>query len=156
MHARTEEHTGRSVQLAHHNALGTVDNKSAFGSHVGNGAQIDIRYNSIEILMIRVLATEAEFGFQRNSIGQAALDTLLNGVAGMIDLIVKKSQCETIARIVDREVLIENLEKPLVTTLFRRGVHLYEVLERLQLNVQKVRIRHMLLHTREVDSLRLI
>ena len=29
MHALTEEYTGRTVQLRHHNTLGTIDNKGA-------------------------------------------------------------------------------------------------------------------------------
>ena len=74
----------------------------------------------------------------------------------MIDLVVKERQRETVAGVVNGEILIEHFEKSLLAALLRRRIHLHKVVEGLQLNVQKVRVWHVFLHAREVDSLRLI
>ena len=74
----------------------------------------------------------------------------------MIDLVVKECQRKTVAGVVNGEILIEHFEKSLLAALLRRRIHLHEVVEGLQLNVQKVRVWHVFLHAREVDSLRLI
>ena len=79
--------------------------------------------------MIGILATQTQFGFQRHTIGQTALDALLDGVAGAVNGIVQESQRETVAGILDREVLREYLKESLFTTLLRCTIHLNKIRE---------------------------
>ncbi len=74
----------------------------------------------------------------------------------MIDIIVQKFKIEAVTGVSNGEVLHKDLVQALLTTLFRSGFNLEEIMKRLQLNLQKVTIRHLLLNRREVDSLRLI
>ena len=52
-----------------------------------------------------------------------------------INKIIKELQHEDVPCIIDREVLLENLEKTFVVTLIRRGLKLKIILERLDLNL---------------------
>ena len=74
----------------------------------------------------------------------------------MVDIIVQKFKVEAVAGVGDGEVLHKHLVQSLMTTLFRSRFDLEEIVERLQLNLQKVTIGHLLLNRREVDSLCLI
>ncbi len=153
VYRRAEEHTRRTVQLTNDHALSAVDHKRTLRRHVGDGTQEDVLDNGIKILMIRIRARQLEFSLQGHTIGQTTLDALLDGVTRMIYIIVQKFQVEAVAGVGDGEVLHKHLVQALATTLFRRTVQLEEIVERLQLNLQKVTIRHLLLNRREVDSL---
>ncbi len=131
VHRSTEEHARRTVQLADNDTLSTIDNKSTFGSHIGNRAQIDIRNNGIEILMIGIFATQAQFSLKRHAVGKTALNALLDRIAGRVDTIIQESQSKTIAGILNGEILLEYLEQPLVATLLRSSIHTEKLLERL-------------------------
>ena len=141
------------MQLTYHNALSTIDNKGALRRHVRNSTEVHIGNDGVEILMVRVLTAQTQLGLQRYGIGQTAFDALLNRVTGTVHRIIQESQRETVAGILNGEVLREYLKESLFTTLFRCRIHLNEIGEGLQLNFKKVRIRHMLLHTTEIDSL---
>ena len=153
VHRCAEEYTRRAVQLTNDNALSTIDDKGAFRRHVRNSTQINIGNDGVEILMIGILATKTQFRFQRHTVGQTALDTLFDSVTRTINRIIQECQRKTVASILNREVFREYPKESLSTTLFRSGIHLNKIGEGLQLNLQKVRIRHMLLHTTEIDSL---
>ena len=150
---RSEEHTRRTVKLRHDDTLRTVDDKGAFRSHVRDCTEVHIGNDGVKILMIGIVAAQTQFGFQRHGIGQTAFDALLDGVARTIDAVVQESEREAVTGILNGEVLREYLKESLFTTLLRSRIHLEEIGEGLQLNVEKVRVRHMLLHTAEVDSL---
>ena len=46
----------------------------------------------------------------------------------------------------------KHLEEALVVALFRRGVQLQEVMERLQLHLEKIGVGQRIFHRREVDA----
>ena len=52
--ALSEEHAGRTVQLRHNNALGTINDKSALLGHIRNGTKIHILYHGVKILVVGV------------------------------------------------------------------------------------------------------
>ena len=105
MYALAEEYARRTVQLRHHNALGTVDNKRAILRHIRNGAQEYILYERTEVLVVRVSTIQFHLGLQRYTIGQSALETLVNGVAWRIDKVIQELKNEIITCVGDREVL---------------------------------------------------
>ena len=153
VHGCTEEDTRRTVKLGNDDTLGAVDDEGAFGGHVRDSTEVHIGNDGVEILMIGVLARQAQLGLQGDGIGQTTFDTLFDRVTWTVHRIIQESQREAVTSILDGEVLREYLKESLFTTLLRSGIHLQEILEGLQLNFEKVRIRHMLLHTTEVDSL---
>ncbi len=120
VHARAEKYTRRTVQLAHNDTLGAVDNERTLFGHVRDSTQINILYYSIKILVIRIAASQAEFGLQWNAIGQSALDALLFGVTGRINIVVQKFEREVVTRIGNREVLLKYAEQPFLPTLLGR------------------------------------
>lgn len=128
------------MKLRYHDTLGTVDDESAFRGHVWYHAQIYRLLNGLELFVFGVVAGEFQFSLERDAVGEAAFDTFLDSVARRIDEIVQKLKCEIIAGIRDREVLFEDFEESFIETVVRVGLNLEKVLERLQLNVQEVRI----------------
>ncbi len=150
MSALAEEYARRTMELRHHHALGTVDHKSALFRHIRDRTQIHILDHRIEILVIGVCTIKLQLGLQRHAVGQTTLQTLLNRIAGRVDIVVEKFEHEVIAGVRDREVFREDLVQALIVALLGRSVKLQEVLERLQLHLQKVRIRQRVLHRSEV------
>ena len=152
MGALSEEHTGRTVKLRHDHALGTVDDKSALVGHVGNRSEIHVLYHSGEILVVRVGAIELELGLEGHTVGESALQTFVNSVAGRIDVVVEKFEYKVIARVGYGEVLGKNLVKALVVTLLGRCVELKEILEGLQLHLEKIGVREWIFYRRKVNA----
>ena len=128
------------MQLRHDNALGTVDNKGALGGHVRNHAKIDMLLYRLEVLVVRIFATQFHFGLQRNAVSKATLDTLLDGITGRINVIIKEFELEIISCVSDGEILFENFKQPLVKTVVGIGLNLEEVFERLHLNIEEIRV----------------
>ena len=129
MHALTEEHTRRTVQLRHNNALGAVDDERAILGHVGNGAKEHILNHRAEVLMVGVGAIQFQLSLQGYAIGQATLQTLVDSVAGRVDIVIQELKNEIVSCVGDREVLGEHLIQAVVLTFLRRSVQLQEVLE---------------------------
>ena len=138
------------MKLRHNNTLSTVDNKGALVGHVRDRTKIHILNHSCKILMVRICAIQLQFGLQRHTIGESALQTLLDGVFGWVNIIVEKLEHEIIAGVRNGEVLGKYFVKPLVVTFLRRSVQLQEILERLELNLQKVGIRKRILNRRKI------
>src|SRR5258705_2348792 len=124
MHALSEEHSGRTVQLAHDHTLGTVDDKGTVWSHVWDGSQIHILNNGLEVLVLGVVTAELQFCLQRHSVGKTSFDTLVQGITRRIHEIIQELENKNIARVGDGEVLTENHEKALAFTLISRGIEL--------------------------------
>ena len=89
--------------------------------------------------MVGVGAVQFKLGLKGYAIGQATLQTLLDGVTGRVDIVIQELKDEIVARIGDREVLGEHLIQTVVHAFLRRSVQLQEVLERLKLYIQEVR-----------------
>ena len=100
--------------------------------------------------MVRVSAVELEFGFQGHRIGQTAVETLVDGVAGRIDIIIEELEYEVVTGVGDREILRKHLVESLVVPLFGRGVELKEILERLKLDLEEIRVRKRILYRCEI------
>ena len=135
----SEEHAGRTMQLRHDHTLGTIDDERAIGSHIGNGTQEHVLNHRAEILMVGIRAVKFQLGLQGYAIGQAALQTLVDGVAGRVDIVVQELKNEIITRVGDREVLGEHLIQTVILAFLRRSVQLQEVSERLQLHIEEIR-----------------
>ncbi len=140
VHALAEEYARRAVQLRNDDSFGAVDDECSAGSHVRDRTQVDVRHHRVEILVLLVGAVELEFRFQRDVVSQAHVKALVHRVARRVDEIIDELQNEIVAGISDREYLLENLVESLVLAVFRRRLQLEEVLERLQLDFQKIGI----------------
>ena len=129
VHALSEEHAGRTVQLGYDDTLRTVDDeRTAFG-HIGDRTEVHVLNDNTEIFVFVVRAVELQLGFQRNAVRQTALQALLDRVTGRVDIVVDKLQNEIVPGIRDGEIFLEDLVKALVLTVFGRGVHLEKVPE---------------------------
>jgi hypothetical protein len=140
MHALVEENARRTVKLRNDNSLGTVDDKRTCGSHVRDVPKVDVLHAGVKVLVLRVRAGKAEFCLQRNIVGKSSLKTLLNCVLGRIDEVVYEGEFIVVPRVLNRENFLENLIQSLAAAAVRSGFQLEEVLERLELNLQKVRV----------------
>ena len=129
MHALIEEHTWRTVKLGYDYPFRSVDDECAGRCHVRNIAEIHILDPCVEVLVLRISARKAEFCLQRNIVGKPSLKTLLDRILGRVDEIVDKLELVVVPRILDREYLLEHLEKTLVFSALRRCLQLEEILE---------------------------
>ena len=153
VHRSAEEYTRRTVQLAHNHTFSTIDNERTLRGHIRDCPQEHVLNDGIKVLMVRVGAVQLELSLQGHCIGQTTLDTLVYAVVGMVNVIVKKLEDKIVARVSYRKILAEHLEQTFFASLFRGRVNLEKLTERFNLNIQKVRIRELLLHRREIDSL---
>ena len=152
MRALSEEHTGRTVQLAYDYAFCAVDDESAGLRHIRNRAQIYILDFCCEILVIRIGAVQFEFGLERHAVGQTTFEALLDSIAGRVDIVVKKLQHKVVACVGNGEILCEHLIKAFVVALFRGSVELQKVAERLQLHLEKIGVRQRIFHRCEIHT----
>jgi len=138
--ALAEEHPGRAMQLGYDDPFGAVDDKSTFGRHVGDIPEENILDDGLEIDVFFVVTGQAQFRLQGNAIGQSALHTFLDGIAGRIDKIVEEFEDEDVPGIRNRKVFLKHLIQAFVDPIFRSGFQLEEFLEGLQLDFEEIRI----------------
>ena len=112
------------MQLRNDNTLGTVDDEGAVRGHVGNRTKEYVLNHRTEILMVGVGAIKFQFSLQGYAIGQAALQTLVNGVTGRVDIVIQELKNEIITCVGDREVLCEHLIQAVVLAFLRRSIQL--------------------------------
>ena len=153
MHAAAEEHTGGTVKLGYYDTLGTVDDERAVVRHVGDEAQEYVLNHCVEVFMIGVVATQFQFCLQGHTVGEVTLQTLLDGIARGVNEIIEKLQIKVVARVVNREILREDLVQTVILPQLRRSIQLEEVLERLQLHFQKVGVCQRTFNGSEIYSL---
>ena len=96
--------------------------------------------NGLEVLVLGVFTAQLHLGFQRYTVGQAAFDALLDGVTGRINVIIQEFKFEIVSRIRDGKILFEDFVQAFVQTVVRIGFNLEEVFERLDLNIEKIRV----------------
>ena len=152
MHALTEEHAGRTVQLRYHHALRAIDDERAVARHVRYGAEEHVGDYRLEVRVVLIGAVQLHLGLHRHTVREAALKALLYGIAWRVDEIVKELKDEMVTRVCNGEVLGEHLVQAIILALLRRCVQLEEITERLQLHVKEIRIRHRILHVCEANS----
>ncbi len=104
-----EEDARGAVQLGHHDALSTVDNKGAAGGHIGDFAKIGVLRDGFEILVLRIVAGQSQFCRQGNVIGQTSFETLVHRIAGRADGVVEKLKGKNVSGIRDGEIFFEGL-----------------------------------------------
>ena len=140
VNALSEKDTGRAVQLRNDNTLGSIDDEGTFLGHVGNGTEIDVLNNRIEIFVVGVGTIEFELGFQRHAVCESAFKTLVDGVTGRIDIIVEKFEDKVVTGVGDGEILCKDLVQTFVFTFLGGGVELQKVFERFQLHFEEIGI----------------
>ncbi len=110
------------MQLGNYYPLGSVDNKSTPGGHIGNVTQEYVLNNCLEIDVFLIITAQTKFGLQGNSISQSSFHTLFNGVTGRIDKIIQKLQYENVPGISNRKIVFKHTEQtfdiPLVRSSF--------------------------------------
>ena len=111
MDALSEEDAWRAVQLRNDYAFGTVDDETTLLGHVRNHTEVNILHDSVEILVVWVVAREFECSLQGDLVRKSLLETLLNGVSGWVDAIVEEFESEIVPRVAYGEILIEDPEE---------------------------------------------
>ena len=110
--------------------------------------QIDMVMTDIPPLAVKIgMLCNAEVAA---ALGQTAFKTFVDSITRGIDVIVKELKHKVVAGVSDGEVFGKHLEESLVFSFFRGSVELKEVLERLQLHLQKVGIRERIFNRREI------
>ena len=153
MHALAEEYARRTMELGHDDAFSTVDDERTPFGHIGNRPEVHVLNDDAEIFVFVVRAIELQLGFQRNAVGQSALEALLDRIARRVDIVVDELQNEVIPGIRDGEIFLKDLVESLVLTVFGRSVHLEKIPEGFELHLQQIRIGNPVLDCREADSL---
>ena len=102
--------------------------------------------------MFLIITGKLQLSLERNALGQTTLDALLDAIAGGVDVVIKKFESKIASCVCDGEVFGKDLVEAFVFSVVGIGLQLEEILERLKLNVQKIRIFERLLDRREADS----
>ena len=129
VHALSEEHARRAVQLGYDDTLRAIDDERSTLGHIGNRTEVNVLDDHAEIFVLVVRAVKFQLCFQRDAVRQTALQTLLNRVAGRVDIVVDELQNEVVPGIRDGEIFLKDLVKALVLTVFGRSIHLEKVPE---------------------------
>ena len=116
------------MKLGYNDTFGTIDDKGALIGHVRDGTQVHVLNLGGEVV-VRVGAIEFEFGLERDTVGQADVQTLVDRVAWRVDVIVKEFELKVVASILDGEILGKNLIESLVFSFFSRSIQLQEIAE---------------------------
>jgi hypothetical protein len=103
--------------------------------------------------MLLIVATQAKFGLQGYCVCKTTLHAFVDRVTGRIDEVVQEFKHEDVSGIRYREVFLEYPEKTLYAALIWRRLQLEEILERLNLNLEKIRRFGQMLHFPEVVAL---
>jgi hypothetical protein len=140
------------VQLGNDNTFGAVNDEGTIVGHVRDGTEVNVLDNSVEVFVIRIGAVQFEFCFERHRVSESSFQALFDGVTRRVDIVVEKFEDEAIAWVNDREILGKNLIETFVISLFWRRVELEEVVERLKLYLQEVRVRKGVLYRRKIDT----
>jgi len=140
MHSLAEHHAGRAVKLRHDNPLRAIDDEGASLGHVRNPAEIDLLLDSLfPVRFIGfVLVGEFELDLQRDIIGQATLDALLDGVFWLVEAVGNIFQEVEAPGIGNGKSAPEHFLKALVLAFFKRNAVLDEIMERIELYLEKI------------------
>ena len=137
-----EEHAGRAVELRDDHALGAVDDERAAVGDERQLAEIDLLLDHVLVALdaVHFLAgDETQPRLERRREGEVALDALVHGVLGLADLVRDELELEQLARVADREHAGEHLLQALVAAPQGVDVHLEEITEALELDLEQVR-----------------
>ena len=99
--------------------------------------------------MFGVCAIEFQLGLQGHAVAQTSVQTFLNRITRRIDKVVDELKHEIVSCVGYWKYLLEYFEQPFVTPVLSSRVELEEVLERLQLHLQKIGVVQMNLRSCE-------
>jgi hypothetical protein len=133
-----ERHARAAVQLAHHDALGAVDDEGAVFRQQGDVPEVDVVGDLLlELLLVALglVDVEGEGGPQGGGVGHAALLALRDGVLGHAQGIPVVDELVVPLHVGDREGLAEDRFETLVRPLPRQGTDLQEPVEGFHLDL---------------------
>ncbi len=114
-----EVDAGTAMQLADHDAFGTVDDELAATEHDGEVAQVDL-------FLVRFFLVQAQHHAEGASVGQAQLTAFVGRVAGFAQLVPVVLERNLLVVAFDREDLAQHALQALVLPLLGRHVILQE------------------------------
>jgi len=137
-----EERTGAAVELGDDDPFGSVHDERPAVGHERKRPQVYLLLDRLDGLFapFLLLAREAEGGLQGNRVREALRDALLDRVLRGVELVVDELKGVAVPVVLDREVLVKDRLEANVLPVGGRHVVLHKVVERLQLDVQEVRI----------------
>src|SRR5690606_2003827 len=141
--ALPEEDAGAPVELADDDALGPVDDERPLLRHHGEVAEVDVLLDGLLglVLVLVLLAREAELRLERDGEREPLRDALLDGVLRRVEAVVEVLEGVALPRVGDGEVLPEDgFEALLRVPLLGGLVGLDEVLEGAELDLEEVRV----------------
>ena len=150
-----EHHARRPVELAHHDALGAVDDERAERGHDGQLAQVDLLLDRVlePLLSLDLLVdVEAELGLERRRVGHVTLDALLDRVLGLAQRVAQELELVLLVDVRDREQVPEDALQRDVLASAMDVVGDEQRLERGRLDVEEVWHRHATLALAERDD----
>lgn len=139
------------MKLRHDNTLSAVDDERALLGHVRDIAEEHFLFDRLEILVILIVAGEAQFCLEGYGESQAPVDALIDVVLGRIDGVINKLEDEVFARVGNGEVLCKYFEETLILSFLGRCFNLQEIFEGLKLEVEEIGIVDDSLDVREVN-----
>ena len=113
-----------------------------------SGAVLEDRY----LLVLLIGTIELQLGLEWHTVGETTLQALLDSVARRIDVVIEKLEYVIVSCVSDWEVLLEYTIETFVLAVLCGGIHLEEIPKRFELNLQQIRIRHIVADCGETDS----
>ncbi len=134
-----EVHAGRSVQLAHDDAFGSVHDELATAHHDRELAQVNLLLGELRL----ALTLQTHPHPERAAVGQAEFAALIGGVARLFERVVDVLQGHRLVVTLDREDLVQERFQPLqFIAVLGDLAELKESLVRLGLDLAEVADRH--------------
>ncbi len=138
-----EEHARRPMELAHHDALGAVDDERARLGHQRNLAEVDFLLLDVAHDALATLAgvVDHELGRDLDWSGErhAALPALVDVVLGLFQVVRDVDELARPIEILDGEDAAKHALEPDLTPFARRDVRLEELVVARLLDVDEVR-----------------
>ncbi len=138
-----EEHARAAVQLAHHDALGAVDDERTVLGHQRDLAEVDlllldVAHDALAALLRDVVDDELDGHLDRRRVGHAALAALVDVVLGALERVPHEHELARAVEIADREHATEHSLEADVLALIERNIRLQEFLVGLLLDIDKI------------------
>src|ERR1019366_786711 len=139
-----EEHTGRTVQLRHDDALGAVNHKRTRVGHERDFAHVHfLLFHFFDRGLGRLLVHDGQThaGAQRGSISQTALPAFLHIKRRHTQLVTDEVETRILGMTMNRKDAVKGSLQTIILALFRRGISLQKCGKRFQLSGQQERDR---------------
>jgi hypothetical protein len=137
-----EEHARRPVELAHHHALGAVDDERARLGHQRELPEVDLLLLDVAHDPIAAVARVVDHELVRHLDGRrerhAALAALVDVVLGRLEVVGDEDELARAVKVLDGEDRTEDRLKPHLLPLVRRDIHLKELVVARLLDVDQV------------------